>query len=57
MFIFDLSEPEIFIQSYLMTGTDSPISGDGELTMCLTELCGSALVHGKGISTLWGQMY
>ena len=32
MFIFDLSEPEIFIQSYLMTGTDSPISGDGELS-------------------------
>ncbi len=24
---------------------------------CLTELCGSALVHGRGISTLWGQMY
>ena len=32
VFIFDLSEPEIFIQSYLMTGTDSPISGDGELS-------------------------
>ena len=32
MFLFDLSEPEIFIQSYLMTGTDSPISGDGELS-------------------------
>lgn len=27
-----LSEPEVFIQSYLMTGTDSPISGDGELS-------------------------
>lgn len=27
------------------------------VTMCLTELCGSALVHGRGISTLWGQMY
>ena len=25
--------------------------------LCLTELCGSALVHGRGISTLWGQMY
>ena len=24
------------------------------VTMCLTELCGSALVHGRGISTLWG---
>ena len=32
VFIFDLSEPEVFIQSYLMTGTDSPISGDGELS-------------------------
>ena len=32
VFIFDLSEPEIFIQSYLMTGTDSPISGNGELS-------------------------
>ena len=32
MFLFDLSEPEIFIQSYLMTGTDSPISGNGELS-------------------------
>ena len=32
VFLFDLSEPEIFIQSYLMTGTDSPISGDGELS-------------------------
>lgn len=30
---------------------------DDETTMCLTELCGSALVHGRGISTLWGQMY
>lgn len=32
VFLFDLSEPEIFIQSYLMTGTDSPISGNGELS-------------------------
>ena len=29
VFLFDLSEPEIYIQSYLMTGTDSPTSGTG----------------------------
>lgn len=32
VFLFDLSEPEIFIQSYLMTGTDSPASGHGGLS-------------------------
>lgn len=26
VFIFDLSEPEVYIQSYLMTGTDSPVN-------------------------------
>lgn len=32
VFLFDLAEPEIFIQSYLMTGTDSPASGSGGLS-------------------------
>lgn len=32
VFLFDLSEPEIFIQSYLMTGTDTPASGHGALS-------------------------
>ena len=32
VFLFDLSEPEIFIQSYLMTGTDSPANGSGSLS-------------------------
>jgi site-specific DNA recombinase len=32
VFLFDLGEPEIFIQSYLMTGTDSPASGHGGLS-------------------------
>ena len=32
VFLFDLSEPEIFIQSYLMTGTDTPAGGRGDLS-------------------------
>ena len=32
VFLFDLSEPEIFIQSYLMTGTDTPAGGRGGLS-------------------------
>lgn len=32
VFLFDLSEPEVFIQSYLMTGTDSPANGHGGLS-------------------------
>lgn len=32
MFLFDLSEPEIFIQSYLMTGTDIPNGEHGGLS-------------------------
>lgn len=32
VFLFDLAEPEIFIQSYLMTGTDSPAIGSGGLS-------------------------
>ncbi len=32
VFLFDLSEPEIYIQSYLMTGTDSPTGGEGGLS-------------------------
>lgn len=32
VFLFDLSEPEIFIQSYLMTGTDSSTIGEGNLS-------------------------
>ena len=32
VFLFDLSEPAIFIQSYLMTGTDAPSSGNSGLS-------------------------
>lgn len=32
VFLFDLSEPEIFIQSYLMTGADTPAGGHGGLS-------------------------
>ena len=32
LFLFDLSEPAIFIQSYLMTGTDAPGSGNSGLS-------------------------
>ena len=32
VFLFDLSEPDIYIQSYLMTGTDSPTSGSGGIS-------------------------
>ena len=32
VFLFDLSEPEVFIQSYLMTGTDIPSGGHGGLS-------------------------
>ena len=32
VFLFDLSEPAIFIQSYLMTGTDAPGSGNSGLS-------------------------
>ena len=32
VFLFDLSEPEIFIQSYLMTGTDSISNGSGAIS-------------------------
>lgn len=32
VFLFDLSDPEVFIQSYLMTGKDTPSSGHGALS-------------------------
>ena len=32
VFLFDLSEPEIFIQSYLMTGTDPISNGSGAIS-------------------------
>lgn len=32
VFLFDLSDPEVFIQSYLMTGTDTPSSEHGALS-------------------------
>lgn len=32
VFLFDLTDPEIYIQSYLMTGTDTPNSGNGGLS-------------------------
>lgn len=32
VFLFDLSDPEVFIQSYLMTGTDTPSGEHGALS-------------------------